>query len=671
MPCTVLSTTGRFATSRVRPLVIALVLAAASTPVGWSQTVGGAATSIGVRSHGDERSVDVAEELQRLLRANRGLAGSVQRQPMTFAAALARVRELARNAGGAAALAPALKALPDNEPFTLRLLAVREFAQGRITAAALLLLAAYEKDPGSPDALADLAGVFAGLGYANEALAFLDELRARNAVPAPPMDIAGADSLAYLRAYSLVRLGDTAAAKPLLAGVVARQPLLAEAARLLAVISEDPQEQRKYFLLGVWRHRGPLMVGAGVDSTKDEPDPLSVGDTVAVDLRSLLDLSKGERGRLPDITYARSALQANGLVPVLEAAQVATESELRALVEQGRAPGGVKLKLKNAAGVETWGNRMASVLRSLFLRDRKLRDLERARRSAYQDATKALHDLGEERDRLESEALDRYAREIVAKKLPSPTFAQMGEVVRPFRDATLSRARGAMERQEKAERDWFAEWHLLATSLAAQVGDPGYTEYFRLFVEAERVRNYRRLLNIAAAHARAGVHPYITKEPGEPLPKLQSQDMGKCDGDESMSFTTEHDIPGGKALPFSVGVELTCEGMSAELGIDTRIPGINVSTELGVDTKGDFTVFVGPKAEADVMALSGSAKGGAYLTGNRNGIKDAGVKYEVKTSVKAGIVSASQKVAEGKVSFLPAVAGADGGLTPLMVNGRR
>ncbi len=140
-----------------RPLFIAFVIAAVVAPAARSQTisVGSAASAVTVRSHGDERSVDVEEELRLLRTANRGLAGSVPRQPMTFPAALARVRELARSAGGAAGLTTALKALPDNEPFTLRLLAMRELAQGRPTAALLLLLAAYDRDPSSPDALAD------------------------------------------------------------------------------------------------------------------------------------------------------------------------------------------------------------------------------------------------------------------------------------------------------------------------------------------------------------------------------------------------------------------------------------------------------------------------------------------------------------------------------------
>ena len=102
-----------------------------------------------------------------------------------------------------------------------------------------------------------------------------------------------------------------------------------------------------------------------------------------------------------------------------------------------------------------------------------------------------------------------------------------------------------------------------------------------------------------------------------------------------MSFSTGSEIPGGKALPFEVGVEMTCQGISAEIDINTRIPGLSVSSELGVDVGGDFTVFVGPKIGADIgdkdlAAFSGSAKGGAYLTGNRAGVKGAGVKYEVK-----------------------------------------
>lgn len=656
----------------LRALFSILAVIVWSLPAARSQEVtnGGGDPVVKVRSYGDERPVNVEEELAALRSANEGLAGSVPRRALTFAAALTRVRELARTAGGPAVLAPALKALPDNEPLTLRLLAVRELTRGRTTAMFLLLLAAYDRDPGSAEALADLAGVLAGLGYANEALAFLDELARRHAVPVAPLDIDGADALDYLRGYCLVRLGDTTAAKPLLARVAERQPMLAEAARLLAVISEDEAEQRKYLLLGVWRHRSSLMVCAGVDLGMDEPDPLQTGAEVAIDLRSLLDLGKGERGRLPDIPYARSATHANGLIPVLEAKYAAVDEELRAVGER-KVPKGFE---HPESGVfENRGHRMHALLMSLGLRDRKLRDLERTRHRVEEESRKEMDRVTSERDRGADEAMERAKKRWLGEKR-SPSFAEIGEVLRPFHDAALARARGIGGRREKAARDYFAEWHLLASAIPAQVGDRAWWEHIRLTIEHERLHTYMRLLAISLAQARVGEHPWITKEPGETPPGPESQPVGKCDGDKSVSFSTNQ-LPGGDHMPFEFGVEMTCEGMSVEVGVDTRIPGISVSTELGVDTKGDFTAFVGPKAtaklETGIVDFTGAAKGGAYVTGNKDGIKDAGVKYEVKVGAGVGSYSGAQKIAEGKVSFLPAPATGDGGFEPLLINGGR
>lgn len=621
-----------------------------------------------IRTYGDDRPIVVEEELATLLSANANLAGSVKPQPLSFSAALARVHDLAHMAGAPGVLEPALKALPDNAPTTLRLLAVRELARKQPTAVFLLLLAAYDHDPASVDALADLAGVVAGLGYANEALAFLDELKRRNAVPSPPMDISGEDLVTYLRGYCLVRLGQVAAARPLLKAVADHQPMLAEAPRLLAIISEDKAEQRKYFLLGVWRHRSALMVCEGVDMSKAEPDPLVAGEQVAIDLRSLLDLSKGERGRLPDITYARSAMHANGLIPILEAKVASLESEMNANSEKRVPPKG--FRLTDDSVNETRGHRMLTLMQSLDRRDQKLRTIERSRHEAVESTAKGLRQLYDETNKLSGDAVDALSRRIKR----SPTPAEIGAVIQPFYDRAAQRARAIVEPEEKALRDRYAEWRLLASAIPAQVGDAAWWEHLRLLVEYERLYCYRQLLHLCASQARAAEHPFITKEPGEDPPPAAAQAIGKCDGSKSVSFSTG-ELPGSQALPFEFGVEMTCEGMSVEVDIDTRVPGISVSTELGVTNEGDFTAFVGPKAsvnigDKEIAAFGGSAKGGAYITGNRDGVKDAGVKYEVKVGGKIGMVSGSQKIAEGAVSFIPAPVTGDGGIEPLLINGR-
>jgi hypothetical protein len=625
-----------------------------------------AVSAAGFRTHGDIRSVNVEDELSALRSGNEGLVGGVPRQPITFAAALAKARALAKSAVEPASFAAALKALPDNDPVTLRLFAVAQLAGGKPSAAFALLLAAHDRNPQSADALADLAGMLAGFGYANEAIAFLDELARLNALPTPPMGISGRDAVDYIRGYALARLGDVAAARLLLGAVAEREPQLAEAARMMAIISDDPAEQRKYLLLGVWRHRSPLMVCAGVDLTGGEPDPVVSGEEVAIDIRSLIDPAKGKRGRQPGMHYAQTVLQANDLVPKMDGAKSAADERADSLKEQRVRPRGYKHTDDNVE--ETWAYRIHELSVAIDYRDARLRELERRLREAYHEREEARRKIVDRRDDAASKAQDAYLQECLAKKY-SPTIEQLGEKARPAFEAALAEMTPYINREDLAERAWFAEWHYLQTAIVAQVGDAGWHEYMRLTIEVKRWQVYGRLLHLVQMHASVGQHPWITKEPGQVATEPEEEEVEKCDADKSISFGTST-LPGGKALPFEVGVEMTCEGMSLEAAIDTRIPGISISAEIGGNNEGEFTAFVGPKAEAvlgdkNITAFTGSAKAGAYVTGNKDGVTDAGVKYEVKVGGKIGAFSAAQKVAEGNVSFLPAPSYSVGDFGPL------
>lgn len=621
----------------------------------------------GFRSHGDIRAVNVEEELASLRGANEGLVGSVPRQPMTFAAALAKARALAKAAVEPASFNQALKALPNNDPVTLRLFAVAQLAKGQPSAAFALLVAAYDRNPQSADALFDLAGMLAGFGYANESLAFLDELAARKAMPTPPMGISGRDATDYVRGYALARVGDVAAAKPLLKAVADHEPQLAEAARMMAILSEDEAEQRKYFLLGVWRHRSPQMVAAGVDLENAEPDAAVTGKEVAIDVRSLIDPAKAKRGRQPGMHYAQTVLQANDLVEKMAAAERAAEEQDSAISERrGTRPKGYIHTETDLQ--ETWGYRMQQLVSAIDYRDAKIRELDRRRHVLWRERMEATRKITDQRSEVADKAVNEYLQACVAKRY-NPTQEQIGEKARPAFEAALGQLLPYINREEQAERAWFAEWHYLATGLAAQVGDSAWHEYIRLSIEGQRWRSYRRLLELVDAHARIGQHPLITKEPGEVATTPTEEQVEKCDGSKSIGFGTNQ-LPGGKALPFTLGVSMTCEGMSLEAAVDTRIPGISISAEIGGDNQGNFTAFVGPKAEASlgdtgIAAFTGSAKAGAYVTGNRDGVTDAGVKYQVTAGANVGSFSASQTVAEGSVSFFPAPNSGGGDFGPL------
>ncbi|MEO6568404.1 MAG: hypothetical protein ABIO94_06535, partial [Opitutaceae bacterium] len=359
-------------------------------------------------------------------------------------------------------------------------------------------------------------------------------------------------------------------------------------------------------------------------------------------------------------------IHANGLIPILEATSTALEDEMRTNSNQRAAPKG--FLHTDTSLTETRGHRMLTLMQSLDRRDQKLRDIERARVAATKATQSGLQKLRDETEESSSAAIDALAQKI--KRSPSPE--EIGAVIQPFYDRAAQRARAIVGPEEKAIRDRYAEWRLLASAIPAQVGDAAWHEHLRLLVEYERLYCYRNLIFLCASQARAAEHPFITKEPGETPPPSAPQPVGKCDGTKSLSFSTSSLAP-SHVLPFEIGVEMTCEGMSVEADVDTRIPYISVSTELGVTNSGDFTAFIGPKAsvnlgDKEIAAFGGSAKGGAYVTGNRDGLKEAGLKYEVKVAAKIGTISGSQKIAEGAVNFIPAPITGDGGIEPLLVN---
>ena len=615
----------------------------------------------------DSRAINVTDGIDALLGSNEHLAGSTPRVPVAFRAAIAQAHALANAAVPPAELQRTLSALPQQDASSLRLFAFVLLTKSQPDAAFAVLVAAYDKEPDSADALSDLAGMLAGFGYANEAIAILDELDRRGAQPSPPLGITGRDVLDYTRGYALVRLGDTAAARPLLRAVVERRPELAEAARLLAITSEDEAEQRKYFLLGVWRHRDPLMVCAGVDLEGPDPDPMTAGEEVAIDVRSTIDLSKGKRGVLPTVHYPTGVPQANDLYERVDRQKEAVRDRADALSSQRPAP--KKYIHTDTAIEDTWGYRMQWLATTVSYRDAKMRELDRNRRTAWHERMEAERRINSDKQDKAGAATEAYMRECLAQKY-TPTFEQISEKSRPAYTEALAQLQPYINREEMAERAWFAEWHYLVTAIAAQIGDPDWHEFVRLTIEAERLRSYANILHLVVMESQMGTHPGITREAGEVSTEPKEEDVAKCDGNRGIKFGTDN-LPGGGKLPFGMNMEMTCEGMSLEASVDTEIPGVSISAEIGGDNAGSFTAFVGPKAAVsagvkNIVDYEASAKAGAYVSGNRNGVQEAGVKYVVSTSTTQGFGTSSSQMAEGHVNFIPAPDPGDGGMMPLM-----
>jgi len=620
-----------------------------------------------VRSYGDNRPVKVADELSSVRSSGEGLLGSVAPRPMTFAAASASVNAIAASAGGDAAVAAVLAAVGPSDPERWRAVAAREMIEGRPTGMFLVLWSVWKRFPADGDAWCDFAGVLAGQGYANEAAALLAEMNKRGLLPSPPMGIPGEEMRDYVEAYTQVRLGNKAGALTLLRRVAGRTPMLAEAPRLLAAITDDEAEARKALIQSVWRKSTKVAVSTPIPEGETAPDPYQAGDEVMADLREILNFERAERGVLPAVPYARSVTKANDLAEKLPLFATSLNDQFLATVAARNTP----------RPTETWGSRMFDLLQSIEYRDARLRELTDAAYAAQREREKLLSDMEQAREEEVMPAFSAFINKTIDAKHRQPTEAEAHAFLRPYFEKYLAQARPVCVREEVAKRALFAEWHYVATAVAASVPKGAWHAAMEATIHAGKLQGYEQLVHVAAAHAAFSSTPLINKEAEEETGTVPGRTTPEsCDGSKSASFST-NELPGGKALPFELGFEMTCEGASVEFGVDTRIPGVSFSSEIGVDNKGEYTVFVGPKAELvagdkGIANFNVSGKAGVYVQGNKNGMTDAGFKAEAKAGGGIGSLSAAQKLGEAKWSFVPSIPpGMNSDMEPISIQARR
>ncbi len=618
-----------------------------------------------LRVYGEERQVVVEDEWGALSRASQGLIGSVKRKPTAFEAAMKTAHDLAAKAAKRSELEAVRKAMPPgNDAQAYRLLGVRESARGNPSATLACFVLACDSDPKKPEAFFDLAGCLALLGYANEALAILDELAKRGARPEPAVGLTPEDVIEYDRGYCLLRLGDQAGARALLEKVAARQPLLSEASKLLALLDEaEGKNSRKNFLLGVWRRKPNLTVATGRvgPASEPEPDAFATGDEVGIDLRQVLNMSKGRDGQLPGVRYAGTPEDAWALYVALQQKQKAVDAQMDAYLKQERTVLS-RLRRRDADGNPTWGEQLYDLMLHLDWRDPKLREFTREKAAVAEGERKASD--------LRSEQISKGQDAFVASKDKSDATEK--RIKRPYFVNALALSLPAFQKGERLTRDTFAEWHRLATAIGANLGDPGWREVFRLRIEARRAQMYSRMLGCSIMHSSLSSRfwdPANAEAPGN----AEAQDMAQCDGKRSVGVSLSGLAVEGES-PVDVGVEITCDGMSVEAGFSV-IPGLQYTAEIGLDTKGGYSVFVGPRGTGtleitDHTSVASTTKGGWILSGNKSGVTEVGMKIESKLVANAGPFSVATKTGETSITYVPAPpTPPPEAITPLVIHG--
>ncbi len=585
-----------------------------------------------VRTNDDFRIIDAVNEYSSFLIENAGFIGRVAPKPVGFAQAITKAKTLCSGKIPAAEFGKLKAKAPQGTKaadYWLHLAGLQGMA-GSPEAAFCFLVTAYEADPNNPDVLSNLAGAMAMLGLANESLALLDEIAKRNVKPSPPMGISAEDMLDFTRSYNLMLTGNTGTVRTKLESIAARQPLLSEAKKLLALLDEKEGKDGKPRFM-VSRSRSPQAKYCFV-YPGEEPEPGE--QTYSIDPRSILDPSKGIRGKLPSIKYPQNPEEATARAQSFFLEN--TERFMSDLQEEARLRAENEEKLEyyvsDYSTQETWGYIIREFVSSLDWRDAKVREL----RDKVEEAKKAM---GETSERM---LKTMYQGMLDLAKIQNEPARRKAE--RELKMRCMGMMKADIETVDRAIRDYYEEWSWVATMLAAEVGDEAWHRDIELRIQQEQSGCYFQLTGMAGALAGIGMMGEGKEDVSETLEPVKPK---KCDDGgikQKFSFETPD-----KSFGTSIGLD--CEGVSFEGTMG------KISVELGLDKKGGYTIFGGPKAGVRAGGAGAELKAGAYISGKIRGgtIERVGVKVEGTVSAGVGpySVESSKTFHDSSLSFAP------------------
>lgn len=585
-----------------------------------------------VRTNDDFRIIDAVKEYSSFLMENADFIGRVAPEPIDFAHAITKAKTLCSGKIPAAEFGKLKAKAPQGTKaadYWLHLAGLQGMA-GSPEAAFCLLVTASEADPNNPDVLSNLAGAMAMMGLANESLAVLDEIAKRNVKPSPPMNISADDMLGYIRCYNLLLTGNTGSVRAKLESIAARQPLLAEAKKLLALVDEKEGKDGKPRFM-VAQSRSPQAKYC-VMYPGEAPEPGE--QTYNIDPRSILDPSKGIRGKLPAIKYPQNPEEATArLESFMNEEPARIMAELQALgVLRSENHKNLKYWVGDNTMQDSWGYSVSEFIGSIDWRDDKLRELKDKIREAERAAGET----------------DKRMQEVLNKTWPSiatitPESARK-KAEKDLKMRLMGMMKSDIEAVDKAIRDYYEEWSWVVTMLAATVNEAWHRD-IEILIQEQQWHWYHQLTMRAAAQAMTG---WIDEGGYEDVSETLEPAMPeKCDdGGKKLNFGLET-----PDKSFGTNVSLDCDGIGFE------VTGAKLSLELGLDTKGGYTIYGGPKVGAGVAGTGGEVKAGAYVSGKIRGgtIEQVGVKVESSVSAGAGgaSVSTSTTWADSSVSFAP------------------
>lgn len=596
----------------------------------------------------DYQGIDnVTDALREFIELNDSLTGTVTPAPLTGDTARRNLRGLLGGDDNRAFLKVLNEAPKLQTVGALNAAAMLFYSRGRSAEALACLLRAVDRAPQDPAALLNLAGAALVYRQANEALALLASAEKLGALPAGAWGMSGARLADYLRGYAFMLRGEYSAARPLLVRVVAAEPNLKEAALALALVEAKLGENpRRAFLQGVWRHRGKLVVRdrekpADEAEADHEPDPFTAGEQISPSMPAYLDVSKATPGKLPPVARPATPVEFIGMLfGYTEAMVKSMDTALR----QHQAAEPAYQSFDASPAKPAYKRRMISLYNRALLRIGATAELDQA---AYRTDF-----LREKLDRLtESETTEAMAAQepmhkrfsVMNNRPNHPTKAEARAQINELNSTTqraLERTSRLLASYHQALDDEYNLRSSYMYGMLGHIGAPGLRT--ALLAEAESVRAEMQVAQLSAVLNHQ--HTIGSMDEAKAFaPEDGTNGKGLECSDEDAKWSVGVDL-------HVVGAELNCNSVSLELEMPVIPPFVGVSAEVGIDTSGTVTVFVGPKVSASNV---GSAKDGLYITAGKDGVRDFGGKAEVKTSQGIGPITVNQKIGEGSVSFLP------------------
>ena len=575
-------------------------------------------------NHFNARIADTQAEYQDFISiaTNGDLANDTPPEALTFNQAMAELKKALvwPEAKEVVAISrgPHAKTIEDARAAAISLL-----AQGKLGASLVFLLRAHELAPTDQGVLRNLAALALHLGLVNEGYAILAELERRGLLRSPNDAILPEAEVAYMLAYAELRRGRLAEAKARALKALHLEPSLSEARLLLALVHHalnDEEEAKKQFLLGVWR-RLPPRLNTRPDDKKPpkEVTPATAGPPtdqfVMIPLKDLIDLSKGNEGKLPAYRYPltpeenevlwqhRTILPGHSArYPRMAKAEHEAAGKLWNKIAVPRLYGELILaQAERKSASDMWRYALFHRLDTLTETEPEVARLWKRLQDIILCVDKPCPaPLQAAASKVNSE---RYKREAALSKRYHPNPTPCREM-RELSVRALAEMKPAYNELHSAFIHFHSVWHRHASAIAAQISDPYWHEAFVVDIRKRSARYREHFVTWAYTSIGVDSTSYASCPSGVELPPPEptpEADLKSCQ-DVIGSDTLEQSFSLSSKL--SGKVSIACDKAGFELG----------STILGIPDNPFVKAGIGPFVGVEfrnkgVIVLNGGLQG--------------------------------------------------------------